>query len=249
MSQRDHNQSPDAAPAFVIPERRRHLFRATRIENPDMAGLIGGTTGINPSTYENLVSIINDCNHCTPAAVALLATLVRSVSSMPRNRPNFDRHVHISEIPDLADVEASRSSLEARISVEMIKASTVMEQLTGVELSAPIVSPQQMMLAACIKTVQNATIQHELEAQHLAVEETKKVTKAILKRAKLTLSKATSEKVKAKSTLEQLLGSPNKQFVEYEHERPCLDEIKKGRDRAKEQYATYYATRVDLIGQ
>ena len=45
MSQRDRNQLPQkcVAPAFVVPERRRHLFRATRIENPDMEGLIGGT--------------------------------------------------------------------------------------------------------------------------------------------------------------------------------------------------------------
>jgi len=94
-----------------------------------------------------------------------------------------------------------------------------MEQLTGIELSAPIVSPQQMMLQACIKTVQNATKQHELEAQHLAVVETKRATTALLKKAKLILSRATSEKVKAKSSLDQLLGSPNKQFVEYERSK------------------------------
>ena len=211
-----------------------------------MAGLIGGTAGINPSTYENLVTIINDCNHCTPAAVALLATLVRCISTMPRNRPNFDRHVAISEIPDQADVDASRSSIEARINIEMIKASTVMEQLTGIELSAPIVSPQQMMLQACIKTVQNATKQHELEAQHLAVEETKRATTAFLKKAKLILSKATSEKVKAKSSLEQLLGSPNKQFVEYERSQHDLN---RGRAAAKKQYAEYEQSRVDLTGQ
>ena len=181
-----------------------------------MEGLIGGTAGINPSTYENLVSIMNDCNQCTPAAVALLATLTRSLSSMPRNRPNFDRHVYISEIPDPADVEASRSTIIERIDIEMIKASTAMEQLTGVELSAPLVSPQQMMLQACIKTAQMAITQHEVEAQHCAVNETKRATRAFLKRAKLVLSKATSEKLKAKSSLNQLLGSPNKQFVEYQ---------------------------------
>ena len=52
----------------------------------------------------------------------------------------------ISEIPNQADVEASRSSIEARINIEMIRASIVMEQLIGIELLAPIVSPQQMML-------------------------------------------------------------------------------------------------------
>ena len=57
-----------------------------------------------------------------------------------------------------------------------------MEHLTGIELSAPIVSPQQMMLQACIKTVQNATKQHELEAQHLAVVATKKATTSLLKK-------------------------------------------------------------------
>ena len=211
MSQRDRNQLPEkcVAPAFVVPERRRHLFRATRIENPDMEGLIGGNAGINPNTYENLVSIMNDCNHCSPAAVALLATLVRSVSSMPRNRPNFDRHVPITEIPDQADVEASRSSIEARINIEMIRASTVMEQLTGIELSVPIVSPQHMMLQVCIKTAQNAIAQHELEAQHLAVVETKKATTALLKKAKLMLSKATSEKVKAKSSCLEIAQTSN----------------------------------------
>ena len=43
----------------------------------------------------------------------------------------------------------------------------------------------------------------------------------MLKKAKLVLSKATSEKVKAKSSLDHLLGSPNKQFVEYQ--RPKID--------------------------
>ena len=38
-----------------------------------------------------------------------------------------------------------------------------MEQLTGVELSAPLVNPQQMLLQACIKLAQNENLQHELE--------------------------------------------------------------------------------------
>ena len=98
-----------------------------------------------------------------------------------------------------------------------------MEQLTCIELSAPIVSPQQMMLQACIKTAQNATKQHELEAQHLAVVETKRATTAVLIKAKLTLSKAIREKVKAKRSLEQLLGRPNKQFVEYQRPNNNID--------------------------
>ena len=73
-----------------------------------------------------------------------------------------------------------------------------------------------MMLQACIKTTQMAITQHEVEAQHCAVNETKRATKAFLSRAKLLLSKATNEKLKANSSLQQLLGSPNKQFVEYQ---------------------------------
>ena len=47
-------------------------MRATRIENDRMQGLIGGSVGINHQTYNNLVSIINDCNNCTPAVVSIV---------------------------------------------------------------------------------------------------------------------------------------------------------------------------------
>jgi len=73
----------------------------------------------------------------------------------------------------------------------------------------------------------------EITAQHVTVVASKKAAKQFLDQAKMILQRATSEKLKAKSSLNQMLGSPNLEFVERAPVSPQFVEVAPGVVRGK----------------